>query len=93
MVTIGPTFSPVQVASFMSERYLYLGSIAFLALTALVFTIIESKAKIKNLSLYLTTAVVLVFALRTVVRNNDWSTRKSFWEATARTRSGFSLHC
>jgi len=75
-----PIFSPIQVAWFISDRYLYVSSAFFAIFLALLLT------KIKNGSVLNTALVLLliVYSIKTYSRTNDWKTRKSLWHATQR---------
>ena len=77
-------FSPIQIAWFIAERYLYLAAAAFCSILAITFVSIENKWKGKNIALTLTGILVIIYSVRTIIRNTEWRTRKSLWEATAR---------
>lgn len=77
-------FSPIQIAWFFAERYVYLGVAMFSVLLVLTLFAIEKKTKLKNFSLIVTTLLFIAFSVRTFIRTNDWKTRKSLWEATAK---------
>ena len=78
------SYSPKQVAWFIAERYLYIGSVAFVTLIAWGIYKLEKKLKIEMLALILTVLLTSAYGIRTIVRNNDWRTRKTLWEATVR---------
>lgn len=79
-----PVFSPVQIAWFAAERYLYTGSIAFCALLALLFLTLQRRFKKPGLATLLSVFLVMVYSVRTVIRNNDWATPSNLWFATAK---------
>lgn len=83
-ISIAPVFSPRQVAWFVAERYLYFGSIAFSILVAKLFLYSEKKAELPKLATILTVILLLVYSIKVVIRNNEWSTPKKLWESTAR---------
>jgi len=76
--------SPIQISWFIAERYLYIGTCIFGVFIAGTFFYLEKKAKVKNLSLILTATLVVLFSIRVIIRNEDWQTRKTLWEATRR---------
>ena len=81
---IAPAFSPIQVAWLIAERYMYISAIAFCILLAALFIKLELETKISNLTMYLLIFTLVGYSARTIVRNNEWRTRKSLWESTAR---------
>ena len=81
-ISLAPTFSPVIVSSYFSERYLYMGNIAFCILLALVFLKFEKLAGIKKLSLFITIPLILLYSVRVVTRNTEWETPKKLWQST-----------
>lgn len=84
-VLIAPTFSPVKVTWFIAERYLYLGAGFFCVLMAMLILKLEDKTKMKYLSVVLTVSLLVIYSIRTISRNNDWSSPKSLALATIKT--------
>lgn len=76
--------SPYQVSWFIADRYLYIATLPFGLILIYCFTKLERKLKIKNLTVILTIILSLAYATRVIIRNKDWKTRKTLWEATAR---------
>lgn len=85
MIPIGilPSFSPVQVAWFVAERYLYVPIMFFCILLALLLVKVETKIKVKNLAIFVTILIVAGYSVRTVFRNADWKNERTLWLATA----------
>ncbi len=79
-VAVAPVFSPVQIAWLMAERYLYLGSIFFCVILALLLE------KIKNQkAFYIVISILLILCMgRIMVRTEEWRTNKNLWLATRR---------
>ncbi|MFA6981589.1 MAG: tetratricopeptide repeat protein [Patescibacteria group bacterium] len=77
-----PALSPVQVAWFMAERYLYLGLAFFCLMLGFLFLYIEKKSNKKYVALILTILLFLAYSVRTMVRNVDWRSHKNLWFAT-----------
>lgn len=80
MAGVGPTFSPIQVAWLMTERYMYISSIFFAILIALIVTNVSRK-NIKTANFIFYTFMVL-FAIRILLRTEDWRTNKNLWLST-----------
>ncbi len=83
LVSMALSLSPIKVGWYVAERYLYLGSVSFCVLIAAVLLWLEEKLPIRNLALFLLIPILLLYSIRTVIRNEDWQTRSSFWIATA----------
>lgn len=94
-----PSFSPVIVAWIAAERYLYIPSIFSSAIIGIGLVYIDSKiqeknnkkGKIKNGSnknnffLYASATIILLYSIRTVIRNNDLRNSKNLWIASKKT--------
>jgi protein O-mannosyl-transferase len=83
VIFLAPTYSPVQVASILAERYIYFPSIALSIF--LVFLYEKYTAKFRPSRKYFLAAFVLLtaaFGARTVVRNEDWKAPQIFWQKT-----------
>jgi len=79
---LGPTYSPVPVASLLiAERYLYLPSVGLSVVAAYLYERYSAgKARPYLVSFF---AVLLIgCAIRTVLRNEDWRSREVFWRKT-----------
>lgn len=80
MASVGPTWSPVQVAWLMTERYLYVGSAFFAIILAMLFIKLKDKNEVAfNITLSL---VILLYIVRLVFRTEDWRTNKNLWLST-----------
>jgi tetratricopeptide (TPR) repeat protein len=80
LASLAPTYSPIQIAWLMTERYMYLGSVFFAIILALLFT----NLKEKNENIFkITFGLVLIFYfVRVVFRSEDWRTNKNLWLST-----------
>lgn len=81
---LAPTYSPVIISWLVAERYLYLPSIS-LAIFASFF--IEQAGRhpaLKRPVYILAILLLLLYSLRTVIRNTDWRSHASIWRATAK---------
>jgi len=93
LVAISPSLSPIKVGFYVAERYVYLASISFCVFLAAALLWLEKKLPIKNLALFLLIPILLLYSIRTFIRNNDWQTRASFWAATVRdTPTSYRAH-
>lgn len=82
-VAMFPVFSPVQVAFFIAERYLYVPSIFFCVLMALI--LIKIDTKFKNFALITTLVLLTVYSARSIARTIDWKDSRHLWEASSKT--------
>jgi protein O-mannosyl-transferase len=82
--SILPVFSPVQIAFFMAERYLYVASAFFCLLLGISIVRLEKKTGWIKLSLVLTLTVTSIYAVRTAVRTNDWQNSKNLWYSNSK---------
>jgi hypothetical protein len=80
-LSILPVFSPVVVAWFIAERYLYVGSFAFLILFTSILLKIEKKT-FEKFAMMVVIIVFIIFGVRTVIRTHDFKTNKGIWLAT-----------
>jgi tetratricopeptide (TPR) repeat protein len=85
VASIAPIFSPVQVAWFIAERYLYLGGAFFAMILSLVLIKLDYKYSIKNLAGYLLAILLLFYSVRLITRAVDFKSSKNLWVATQRT--------
>jgi len=89
MLSVLPTLSPVQVAFFMAERYLYIGSAFACMFLALVIVELQKKhAKNRGTKKLILTFVILLvssLSIRSFTRVFDWKNSGTLWEATAKT--------
>jgi protein O-mannosyl-transferase len=83
--SILPSFSPVVIAWFIADRYLYMGSLLFGFLIVRLLVAAEKKYKLDDLAAITVTLLVLFYSIRTAVRTNDFKTNKNLWIATQKT--------
>ena len=91
LIGLLPVITPLPIASFVAERYVYLSSIGMFYVAVRVFiyfsrTLRASRypklQKIPVSGLFIL-IVLFILTVRTIIRNNDWQTNYSFWRATA----------
>jgi tetratricopeptide (TPR) repeat protein len=80
-----PTFSPVQVAWFIAERYLYLGGAFFAMIFSLLLIKLDYKTNVKNLAGILVSLILVCYSVRLITRANDFKSSKTLWTATQKT--------
>ncbi|MFA5776007.1 MAG: tetratricopeptide repeat protein [Patescibacteria group bacterium] len=83
--SVAPTFSPVQVAWFVAERYLYLGSALFAMILSLIIIKVDYRYTIKNLANYILVTLLLLYSVRLFIRAGDFKSSKTLWTATQKT--------
>ena len=88
LASILPSFSPVVIAWFVADRYLYLGTAIFCTMIALILDKLETKYKIQYLTAIAVTILFIMYSIRTVIRNNDWKNSKTLWSSTQITTPG-----
>lgn len=76
--TMALSFYPTVVVWSMAERYLYLATMFFGLIVALLY----KRYGGKNLGKYILTAVLILYSIKTVWRTNEWKSSKSLWIAT-----------
>ncbi|HSX39180.1 MAG TPA: tetratricopeptide repeat protein [Candidatus Saccharimonadales bacterium] len=86
--SILPTLSPVQVAFFIAERYMYFGTAFFSVILVILFIRLEEKTKTESLAVLLTIIVLFAYSIRSFIRVNDWKNSKNLWYATSLTEPG-----
>lgn len=85
LVLLAPTFSPVKITWYISERYLYIGTAFFSCLIALGIFYIQDRFKWRYFAFMVGIILFCILSIRTFLRNSDWSTRKKLAEATIKT--------
>lgn len=82
---LAPTYSPILVSWTVAERYLYIPSIGFFMLIAFLIQKYSQTPKSKNIVTVVVMLLLGAFSIRTIIRNNDWKDRATFWRATVKT--------
>lgn len=85
LASILPLFSPVQVAWFIAERYLYLGGAFFCVLLVSLLFKLESLLRVKNLAPVSLVFLISLYLVRDVTRAADFRSDKALWLATQKT--------
>lgn len=76
-VTTLPSFSPVAIAWFVAERYLYITTAFFCILLGYLLVRLPKKT-----ATFLIILVISVYGYRTFIRTNDFISSKNLWLAT-----------
>ena len=77
-------FSPITIAWFIAERYLYIGAAFFCALIAFFLLYLEDKYKASQVITLITLFIVILYSAKTVFRNSDWQNSLNLWLATSK---------
>ncbi len=72
------SYYPIVVVWAMADRYLYIATIFFGVILGLLYNKAKNKTIFRNLLILL----LILYAVRTVVRTNDWKDSKHLWIAT-----------
>lgn len=82
LVSLSPSFSPVVVAWFVAERYVYIGTFIFSIIVIKFLTDSEKKLKINNLTPFVFGVLLILASIRTFARTYDFKTNKNLWIST-----------
>ncbi|MDD4980714.1 MAG: tetratricopeptide repeat protein [Candidatus Omnitrophica bacterium] len=80
-----PTYSPVMISWLVAERYAYFPSVALSIIVCFFYERYVAPVKNtqrKNLILGVLIFILSCYAVRTVVRNEDWKSPERFWRQT-----------
>jgi len=77
-----PSFSPVAIAWFIAERYLYMSTAAFCLILAFLIPYLEKYTGIKYFSRYAVALLLTFYTVRTAIRTQDLLNTSNLWHAT-----------
>lgn len=83
ILSLIPTLLPIHIAWIVAERYVYLGSIGLCLVLAWI--LVRTFGKYPRLLMAIFWILILLFSVRTTVRNRDWKSHESLWIATVKT--------
>lgn len=85
-LSLAPTLTPFRFNWIVAERYLYLPSIGIFSILALgINWLIIKFLKYKYVIYSFFVIILIIFSLRTIVRNIDWKNEDNLWIATGKT--------
>jgi len=84
-ITLIPVYQIIPHHELLAEHYLYLPSLGFCLLFALLFEKLLSFQKHQYIIYSLLAIIVVLFSYRTIDRNKDWKDDLIFWSKTAKT--------
>ena len=82
IISLVPTLLPIKIAFVVAERYVYFGSVGLCLVLAWV--LVKGLKKHPQTLLIVSGLLLVLFSLRTIVRNRDWQNQKSLWLATTK---------
>ena len=82
VVPLTPSLSPLSLTWNVAERYTYPGLISLTTIIAIVFDFLVKKKNIRYVIYPLFILIIAGLSVRTIYRNLDWKTERSFYEAT-----------
>lgn len=85
IILLAPTYSPIKVAWFLSERYLYYGTGLFCTLLAFLIIWLGRKTRISSLPFIMVLILVSLYFVRTLIRNAEFKNSATLAQATIRT--------
>ena len=85
LVSLLPTLTPFGISWIVAERYVYLGSLGIFVLTVFIIQKIAIILKNQKISYVVFGILLVLFSVRTILRNADWKNQDTLWLATAKT--------
>ncbi len=85
LIALAPTLTPFRLNWIVAERYLYLPIIGVLVVVALGIDKLSRLKKFKTITFAFFGIVLILFSLRSIVRNIDWKNEDNLWIATGKT--------
>ncbi len=87
IISLLPMLTPFKIAWLVAERYVYLGSLGIFVVVGMVIQNFSQKVKVKNKKIIYSIlgVILLLLAVRTMVRNVDWKNQDSLWLAAGKT--------
>ncbi|EKD95342.1 MAG: hypothetical protein ACD_24C00513G0001, partial [uncultured bacterium] len=82
LISTLPSFSPVAIAWFIAERYLYLSTMAFCLILAFFIPYLEKYTGIKKFTFYTVALLLAFYTIRTAIRTQDLLSTSNLWHAT-----------
>jgi tetratricopeptide (TPR) repeat protein len=80
---LAPTYSPITISTLVAERYAYFPSIALSIFVAFFYNHYASKSNaLKRNFLFLLFFIIVVYSVRSIIRNEDWKSQSRLWRAT-----------
>jgi len=80
-LTMFPFSNIIPFGDFIAERFLYLPSFAFCLMIGLLFTVMYQKSRGRGSILALLCLLLLVYSIRIFLRNRDWRSGITLWQA------------
>lgn len=85
VIMLAPTFSPVKVAWFLSERYLYYGTGYFVVLIAMGIIWLSKKTHRPIIIILMVASLTPIYSIRAILRNIEFKNTQTLAKATIRT--------
>lgn len=85
LIALAPTLTPFRLNWIVAERYLYLPILGILGLAGLGLDKLAKNPKYKQIVYVLFATIIILFSIRTFMRNIDWYSEDNLWVATGKT--------
>ncbi len=85
VISLLPTLTPFRLTWIVAERYIYLGMVGILAVLGLGVDKLLKSPKTRAVGYIILAVVLLIFCVRTIMRNIDWKNEDNLWIATGKT--------
>lgn len=84
-ISLSPTLTPFRLNWIVAERYLYLPILGILVVVVSGLITLSQKLRLKWLDYTSITLILILFTIRTIIRNIDWQNEDNLWIATGKT--------
>ncbi|KKR48822.1 MAG: Conserved hypothetical tpr repeat protein [Microgenomates group bacterium GW2011_GWC1_41_8] len=82
-VSLTPFLTPFRISWVVAERYVYLGSIGIIASVSMGFSwMMKRYSEYRDVIIGLVVIIVMIFSIRSMVRNSHWKNEDVLWVAT-----------
>lgn len=85
LIALSPTLTPFKLNWIVAERYLYLPILGILAVIGLGLVKLSQIKKFQKISYTILVIILILFSIRTILRNIDWKNEDNLWIATGKT--------
>ena len=84
ILSLGVTLLPLKISWVIAERYVYLGTASLVVVFSMLLHYVFKKNKFRGRA-FIIGIIVLLLAIRTIVRNNDWQDQDSLFLSLGKT--------
>ncbi|MDO8515105.1 MAG: tetratricopeptide repeat protein [bacterium] len=85
IISLLPTLTPLGISWIVAERYVYLGTIGIIVIFAMLIKKVAILVKNDDIFWGALIIIIILFSIRTMFRNADWTNEDTLWLSAART--------